>query len=93
MVTLDVTLHLPAFVSFNIVEGGAILLNTMTNKYYTLDEVGTRLWELLSTGKSFRESFKTLLNEYEVEPDQLEQDLLELLGHLRKNGLVEIIPA
>jgi len=33
------------------------------------------------------------LEEYQVEPAQLEQDLLELLAHLQENGLVEITPA
>ncbi len=89
MLTLDSRLRLPEQVVFTFVEQDAILLNTGTNKYFALDEVGARLWGLLSQGKSLRESHAALLEEYEVEPDRLEADLLELIGQLEENGLVE----
>jgi hypothetical protein len=91
MLTLDSILHFPPYVSSTIVEGNAILLNTHTNKYFALDEVGARLWNLLSEGKGLRECHQVLLNEYEVGSAQLEQDLLELLEELRKHELVEIV--
>jgi type IV pilus biogenesis protein CpaD/CtpE len=93
MLTLDASYRLPACVSFTIVQDGAILLNTQTNKYYALEEVGRHLWELMSAGKSLRDSYQALLREYEVESAQLEQDVLELVEDLRKHGLVEIVPA
>jgi hypothetical protein len=90
MLTLDVRLKLPAHVSFTLVEEDAILLNTQTNKYYALDEVGARLWGLLNEGKRLKEAYQILLDEYEVEPARLEKDLLELIDRLMENGLVEI---
>jgi hypothetical protein len=91
MLTLDSILHLPAYISYTTVEEDVILLNTQTNKYFALDDVGARLWNLLSGGKRLRECYEVLLQEYEVNPTQLEQDTLELLEQLRKNDLVEII--
>jgi hypothetical protein len=90
MLTLDVSLGIPSHVIFTKVEQDAILLNTRTNKYFVLEEVGERLWELLNAGNSLRKSYGMLLDEYDVEPVQLEQDLLSLLAHLTENGLVEI---
>ncbi len=55
--------------------------------------MGARLWEQLREGNALRESYQLLLDEYEVDPGQLEQDVLELVEDLRKNGLVEIIQA
>lgn len=89
MLTLNTALHLPAHVSFSIVGEDAFLLNTQTNKYYGLEKVGTRLWELLTDGKSLQDAHQIILSEYEVAPDQLEQDILKLLEDLQKNGLVE----
>ena len=91
MLTLDSTLHLPAHVSSTTVEEDAILLNTHTNKYFALDEVGARLWNLLNENKSLRECYQVLLQEYEVDPADLEHDILELLEQLRVHELVEII--
>jgi hypothetical protein len=45
---------------------------------------------LLTEGKTLRQLHQTLLDEFEVTPSQLEQDLLELLKQLHENGLVEI---
>lgn len=90
MLTLEAVLHIPVNVSFSVVGEDAFLLNTQTNKYYGLEKVGARLWQLLTTGKSLKESHQILLSEYKVEPHQLEQDILELLENLQKNGLIEV---
>ena len=91
MLTLDTALHISANVIFTVVGQDAFLLNTQTNKYYALEEVGVRLWELLNEGRGLRESYQLLLSEYEVDPPQLEHDLLELAVTLMENGLVEIV--
>jgi hypothetical protein len=91
MLTLDTALHIPANVSFSVVGEDAFLLNTQTNKYYGLEKVGARLWELLNEGKSLKDAHQIILSEYEVDPAQLEQDILELLEGLREHGLVEIV--
>jgi hypothetical protein len=93
MLTLDTALRIPANVSFSVVGEDAFLLNTQTNKYYGLEKVGARLWELLNEGKSLKDAYQIILREYEVDPVQLEQDLLELVEHLREQGLVEIVEA
>jgi hypothetical protein len=91
MLTLDTALRIPAHVSFSVVGEDAFLLNMQTNKYYGLEKVGARLWELLKEGKSLKEGCRILLDEYEVAPAQLEQDILELVQRLMENNLVEIV--
>ena len=91
MLTLNTTLHLPAHVSFSVVGEDAFLLNAQTNKYYGLEKVGARLWEILNEGKSVKEAHQIILSEYEVAPAQLEQDILNLLEDLWKHGLVEVV--
>jgi hypothetical protein len=93
MLTLDAELHIPANVSFSVVGDDAFLLNTKTNKYYGLEQVGARLWQLLTAGKTLKDAHQVLLSEYEVETNQLEQDILELLEDLQKNGIIEIVEA
>ncbi len=93
MLTLNSKLRLPEQVVFTFVGEDAILLNTRTNQYFALDEVGARLWRLMSEGKDLLESHTAFLEEYEVEAERLEADLLELIGQLVENGLVEIAEA
>ena len=93
MLMLDAALHIPENVLFTTVDDDAVLLNTRTNQYFALDEVGARAWNLLTEGKSLRAAYEILLDEYEVDPVPLERDLLELVGHLTENGLVESVSA
>jgi hypothetical protein len=93
MLTLEAALHIPTHVSFSVVGEDAFLLNTQTNKYYGLEQVGARLWRLLTEGRSLKDAHQALLSEYEVAAGQLEMDLLELLEDMQKNGLVEIVEA
>jgi len=93
MLTLETALHIPKNISFSVVGEDAFLLNTQTNKYYGLEKVGARLWQLLTAGKSLKDAHEALLSEYEVAADQLEQDLFELLADMQKNGLIEIVEA
>jgi hypothetical protein len=91
MLTLDSPLRIPAHVVFSIVGEDAFLLNTLSNDYFSLEAVGTRLWEFLKDGKTLREGYNLLLGEYDVEPGALEKDLLELVEKLVVKGLVEIV--
>jgi hypothetical protein len=93
MLTLDTALRIPEAVLFATVDGDAVLLNTRSNTYFSLTEVGARLWNLLSEGRSFRAAYESILDEYEVDGAQLERDLLDLVGRLRENGLVESVSA
>jgi len=93
MLTLDTDLRIPEAVLFTTVDGDAVLLNTRSNTYFSLTEVGARLWNLLSGGSSFRAAYESILEEYEVDGAQLECDLLDLVGHLSENGLVESVSA
>lgn len=93
MLTLDASLHIPSHVLFTTIEQDAVLLNTLSNKYYSLNEVGARFWNLLAEGKTLRDAHGTLLVEFEVESSVLAQDLLELIEHLRENALVEVTEA
>ena len=93
MLTLDAALRIPDNVLFTTVDDDAVLLNTRTNQYFALDEVGARAWNLLTEGKSLRAAYEILLDEYEVDPIPLERDLLDLVGHLAENGLVESVSA
>lgn len=91
MLTLNAHFQIPAYVSFSIVGVDAFLLNMRTNKYFRLEEVGARLWDLLSAGESLSASYQILLKEYKVDVIELESDLLELMENLLKNGLVELV--
>lgn len=70
-------------------DGEAVILNTKSGQYYSLNEVGTRIWELLSEGLSKDEIVSAITEEYEVSPEQAVRDVSELIKDLITSGLVE----
>ncbi len=80
----------PPYVLIRQVEGESVLLNLQDERYFGLDEVGTRIWALLTSSDSIQTAFEALLNEYDVEAEQLRRNLYDLIGKLVENGLVEV---
>lgn len=71
-------------------EKEAVILNLKDGVYYGLDPVGARIWNLLQEPRSVNEIIDILLKEYEVEPQTLNKDLMELLQEMASKGLIEI---
>jgi hypothetical protein len=70
------------------VVGESVLLDLRSQKYFGLNEVGTRAWQLLQETDDVAAIHARLLDEYAVAPEQLERDLDELFGRLLAAGLV-----
>ena len=69
--------------------GESAILNLKAGVYYGLNEVGTRIWKLIQEPRRVGDLRDTILEEYEVEPDRCEADILGLLQDLLDNGLIE----
>jgi hypothetical protein len=70
--------------------GEVAILDLKAGVYYGLDAVGVRIWSLIQEPRSVNEIRDILLEEYEVEPERCERDLLGLLRRLAEEGLVEV---
>ena len=69
-------------------DGEAVLLNVESGVYFGLDQVGTRIWQLLGAGASEREIVDRLVDEYDVDAQQLQADLGGFLDLLIAKSLV-----
>ena len=70
-------------------DGRTILLDLGNDKYFTLDEIGTRFWELAASGQDVAGMVEVLAAEYAAPPEQLQADVRTFVGDLAKRGLVE----
>ena len=71
--------------------GEAAILNLKTSTYFGLNTVGASIWKLIQEPKTVRQIRDAIVEEYDVEPDRCEHDILELLQELLKYGLIEIV--
>jgi hypothetical protein len=92
MVT-DVFAHrvvVPEHVMIRVLQGESVVLNLETEWYVGLDEVGTRMWEVLTTEADVEAAAKRLLDEYDVDEPRLRADLTQFIAELTSRNLVEL---
>ena len=65
-----------------------VILQYETGVYFTLNQVGMRIWQLLEQGKTLQEILNDLLQEYDVSKEQLRQDLLSVVKQFKEKGLI-----
>lgn len=88
---LSDTLSIPGQVMARTVGDETVILDLASGSYFGLDPVGARIWQLIGEGGTLAEICATMLDEYEVERERLEADVLRLATELAERGLV--VPA
>lgn len=71
-------------------ETSGALLHLKTKRYYTLNETGARIWELLVAGEGVAAIAAALHTEYEITEDEAAAHVAELVNELRGEKLVEV---
>jgi hypothetical protein len=67
-----------------------VILHFTAGTYFGLDEVGTRIWQLVQDRRSVREIRDALLAEFDVDAERCERAVSALLASLAEHGLVSI---
>jgi hypothetical protein len=70
--------------------GEAVMLNMQSGVYYGTDDIGALVWNLLDEPRSVEAIRDTILEQYSVDADRCEQDLLAFLKEMEAAALVEI---
>ncbi len=89
-VTLESRVSISDDAVFRELEGEAVIVHLDSGTYYGLDPVGTRLWQLIDTHGRLQRAFDAALEEFDVEPERLQHDLLQLVSELARHRLVEV---
>jgi hypothetical protein len=61
---------------------GAVLLNLQTKRYFSLNETGTRIWEMVQQTADEETIVATLLGEYDVEETMARSEVRRILDEL-----------
>lgn len=67
------------------------LMNQETSKYFTLNNTGALIWEVLQTPSTLPEIVQTISEKYSVDPSVCEQDVKAVLNHMKESKLVKEI--
>jgi hypothetical protein len=72
------------------VQGETVLLHLDSGEYFGLDDVGTRMWQLIVEKGDLAEVEAALVEEFDADPAQLSQDLRQLVDDLVARRLIEV---
>ena len=77
--------------TFQIVADEAILIHMDTGTYFSLNKVGTELWEMLDGKATLGQNAGIIAQKYSVTTDQVLADFVELGSRLVTEKLVETV--
>ena len=88
MISFDDRVSVPSNVLVRVLDQESVLLNLNTERYFGLDSVGTRMWQLVTYAPTIEAAYCQLIEEFDVDPETLRSNLSDLLNHLVENGLI-----
>lgn len=71
-------------------DGEKVMMNLDKGEYFMMNEVGSRIWEIISGPINVKEIISTLRNEYEVDEETCKDTVIEFLGRLDNADLISI---
>ena len=70
-------------------EGETVLLDLSTGRYYTLNRLGSVIWEHCTGHSTISDIHAVLCDRFEVAPEQALDDLVTLVNQLVEEGLLQ----
>ena len=89
-ISFSTRVSVPDNVLYRQLEDESVILHLNKEVYYGLDDVGTRMWTVLAESETIQAAFDILADEYDIDPESLENDLTGLVEKLVDKGLLEI---
>src|SRR5437773_9947037 len=71
-------------------QGETVLLHMDSGEYFGLDEIATRIWQLIVEKGDLDEVEAAMLNEFQVDRAVLSGDLARVINDLAAKGLIEV---
>jgi hypothetical protein len=76
-------------VAAQVADGEAVLLDIESGEYFSLNPVGSRIWELCDGTRSTTEIVSVICGEFDVAEDVATADAHEILDELQNEKLVQ----
>jgi len=65
-----------------------VLLTIESGKYFKVDAVGSRVWEIIKEPTTIQALLNQLIEEYEVSLEQCQKDIMPFMEELQKDKLI-----
>jgi hypothetical protein len=68
--------------------GEKVMMNLETGQYFVLNDVGSRIWELIESPIMINEVINSMLKEYDIDSNSCETAVMEFLSRLNYAKLI-----
>ncbi len=89
-INLDTVINKNLEIDDTDLDGEKVMMNLDKGEYFMMNEVGSRIWEIISEPINVKEIINTLRNEYEVDEETCKDTVIEFLGRLNNANLISI---
>lgn len=89
-INLDTVINKNLEIDDTDLDGEKVMMNLDKGEYFMMNEVGSRIWEIISEAINVKEIISTLRNEYEVDEETCKDTVIEFLGRLDNADLISI---
>jgi hypothetical protein len=76
--------------AWRVFEDGAVIVTPQESVMHSLNPVGTRIWELADGTLTVNEILDVIVEEFEVDRESAEQDVLQFCRALADKGMLAI---
>lgn len=70
--------------------GDIVMMDLEKGRYFSLNSVGSRIWELIEEPVQINKVVESLLEEYEITRNECEENVLEFLNKLEEAQIISI---
>lgn len=89
-INLDTVINKNLEIDDTDLDGEKVMMNLDKGQYFMMNEVGSRIWEMISEPINVRDIINTLRDEYEVDGETCMDTVIEFLGRLDNADLISI---
>ena len=89
--TLETIIRRSDALLFSNLGDDIVMMDVELGAYYGLEAVAAQIWALTERPVSVRSVCERLMTEYEISPEQCQQEILAFLGDLLNHRIVQIV--
>ena len=72
------------------IDGETVMMSVENGKYYGLDDIGSRIWELIERPVKVSDLIDTLLKRFDIDRETCERDVLKFLNGLNDDRILKV---
>ena len=89
-INLDTVINKNLEIDDTDLDGEKVMMNLDKGEYFMMNEVGSRIWDIIDKPIKVKEIIETLTLEYEVDEEVCKDAVIEFIERLNKAELINI---